>query len=101
MYDMRITNNGGIMGNNFKTTILLAVMTAFIVLIGQVLGGTGGMIIALFIAAGMNFFSYWFSDKIVLRMYNAQEASPNESPMVYEMVRKLALRAGLPCRKYT
>ncbi|MDQ1330907.1 MAG: heat shock protein HtpX, partial [Thermodesulfobacteriota bacterium] len=84
------------MGNNFKATILLAVMTAFIVLVGQMMGGTGGMIIALFIAAGMNFFSYWFSDKIVLRMYKAAEATPEETPQVYEIVRRLAVRAGLP-----
>jgi len=68
------------MGNNFKATILLAVMTALIVLAGQMMGGTGGMIIALFLAAGMNFFSYWFSDKIVLRMYKAVEVTPEETP---------------------
>lgn len=67
--------NGGSMENNFKATILLAVMTAFIVLVGQMMGGTGGMLIALVLAAGMNFFSYWFSDKIVLRMYKAQEVT--------------------------
>jgi heat shock protein HtpX len=87
------------MGNNFKATILLAVMTAFIVLVGQMMGGTGGMIIALFLAAGMNFFSYWFSDKIVLRMYKAQEVTPDETPQVYDIVRKLAVRAGLPMPK--
>ncbi|MDP2863139.1 MAG: zinc metalloprotease HtpX [Desulfobacterales bacterium] len=87
------------MGNNFKATILLAVMTAFIVLVGQMMGGTGGMIIALFLAAGMNFFSYWFSGKIVLRMYKAQEVTPDETPQVYDIVRKLAVRAGLPMPK--
>jgi len=92
-------SNGGSMGNNFKVTILLAVMTAFIVLVGQMMGGTGGMIIALFLAAGMNFFSYWFSDKIVLRMYKAQEVTPDETPQVYDIVRKLAVRAGLPMPK--
>ena len=84
------------MGNNFKATILLAVMTALIVLAGQMMGGTGGMIIALFLAARMNFFSYWFSDKIVLRMYKAVEVTPEETPQVYEIVRRLAVRAGLP-----
>ncbi len=63
------------------------------------MGGTGGMVIALILAAGMNFFSYWFSDKIVLRMYKAQEATPDEAPQVYESVKKLAVRAGLPMPK--
>ena len=87
------------MGNNFKTTILLAVMTAFIVWVGQMMGGTSGMLMALVLAAGMNFFSYWFSDKIVLRMYKAREATPDEAPQVYETVKKLAIRAGLPMPK--
>lgn len=87
------------MGNNFKVTILLAVMTAFIILVGQMMGGAGGMIIAFILAAGINFFSYWFSDKIVLRMYKAQEVTPNETPQVYEIVSKLAIRAGLPMPK--
>ena len=59
------------MGNQIRTTILLAVMTALILWIGQLFGGRQGMIIALVLAAGMNFFSYWYSDKIVLRMYHA------------------------------
>jgi len=87
------------MGNNFKTVILLAVMTAFIVWVGQMMGGTNGMLIALFLAAGMNFFSYWFSDKIVLRMYKAREATPDEAPQVYETVKKLTVRAELPMPK--
>jgi len=87
------------MGNNFKTVILLAVMTAFIVWVGQMMGGTNGMLIALILAAGMNFFSYWFSDKIVLRMYKAREATPEEAPQVYETVKKLTVRAGLPMPK--
>jgi len=87
------------MGNNFKTAILLAVMTAFIVWVGQMMGGTNGMLIALILAAGMNFFSYWFSDKIVLRMYKAREATPDEAPQVYETVNKLAVSAGLPMPK--
>ena len=84
------------MGNNFKAVILLAVMTVFIVLVGQMMGGPGGMVIALFLAAGINLFSYWFSDKIVLRMYKAQEVTPDETPQVYDIVRKLAVHAGLP-----
>ena len=87
------------MGNNFKTMILLAVMTAFIVWVGQIMGGTQGMVIALILAAGMNFFSYWFSDKIVLRMYKAHEVTPDAAPQVYETAKKLTARAGLPMPK--
>jgi heat shock protein HtpX len=87
------------MGNQFKVTILLAAMTALIVMVGQIMGGTGGMVIALILAAGMNFFSYWFSDKIVLRMYKAQEVTPDQAPQIYETVKKLADRAGLPTPK--
>jgi heat shock protein HtpX len=87
------------MGNRIRTTILLAVMTALIIWIGQYFGGQQGMIIALLIAAGMNFFSYWFSDKIVLKMYRAQEVSPEQAPQVYEIVKSLAENAGLPMPK--
>jgi heat shock protein HtpX len=87
------------MGNQIKTTILLAIMTALILWIGQLLGGRQGMMIALVLAAGMNFFSYWFSDKIVLAMYHAREVTPQESPEIYEMVRTLCQRAGLPLPK--
>jgi heat shock protein HtpX len=74
-------------------------MTALIIWIGQYFGGQQGMIIALLIAAGMNFFSYWFSDKIVLKMYRAQEVSPQQAPEVYEMVKSLIGPAGLPMPK--
>ena len=87
------------MGNQIKTTILLALLTAFILWIGQLLGGQQGMIIALIFAAGMNFFSYWYSDKIVLRMYRAKEASPAQAPEIYRMVQELTQRAGLPMPK--
>ncbi|MGD8961163.1 MAG: zinc metalloprotease HtpX [Desulfobacterales bacterium] len=87
------------MGNRIRTTILLAVMTALIIWIGQYFGGQQGMIIALLIAAGMNFFSYWFSDKIVLKMYRAQEVSPEQAPQVYKMVKTLTENAGLPMPK--
>jgi heat shock protein HtpX len=87
------------MGNKIRTTILLAVMTALIIWIGQLFGGQQGMIIALLIAAGMNFFSYWFSDKIVLKMYRAKEVSPQQAPEVYEMVQTLSGNAGLPMPK--
>ena len=84
------------MGNQIKTTILLAVLTAFIVWVGQLMGGRQGMVIALLFAAGMNFFSYWYSDKIVLRMYRAREATPAQAPEIYRMVQELTRRAGLP-----
>jgi heat shock protein HtpX len=87
------------MGNRIRTTILLAVMTALIIWIGQYFGGQQGMIMALLIAAGMNFFSYWFSDKIVLKMYRAQEVSPEQAPELYKMVKELADNAKLPMPK--
>ena len=87
------------MGNQIRTTILLAALTALIVLIGKLLGGQQGMIIAFIFAAGMNFFSYWFSDKIVLKMYRAQEITSQEAPEVYDMVQELARRAQLPMPK--
>ena len=87
------------MGNQIRTTILLAVMTALILWIGQLFGGRQGMIIALLLAAGMNFFSYWYSDKIVLKMYRAQEVSPQQAPELYEMVQALSRNAGLPMPK--
>lgn len=84
------------MANQIRTTILLAIMTAFILWVGKVIGGNGGMVIALAIAGAMNFFSYWYSDKIVLRMYKAQEVTPQDAPQLYAMVAELARRAGLP-----
>jgi len=87
------------MGNQLRTTLLLAVLTALIVWIGSVFGGRQGMVIALIFAAGMNFFSYWFSDKIVLRMYRAQEVTPEQAPEIYGMVQTLSQRAGLPMPK--
>jgi heat shock protein HtpX len=87
------------MGNQIRTTILLAVMTALIVWVGQLLGGRQGMIIALIFAAGMNFFSYWYSDKLVLKMYRAREVTPEQEPELYETVQRLTQRAGLPMPK--
>jgi heat shock protein HtpX len=85
--------------NTFKTTILLALLTILLVMIGGALGGKGGMMIAFFMAVVMNFGSYWFSDKIVLRMYSAREISEQEQPNFYGMVRRLAMQAGLPMPK--
>ncbi len=87
------------MGNQMKTAFLLAVMTAFVLLIGQLIGGRQGLIIAFVLAAGMNFFSYWYSDKIVLKMYRASEATPTQAPEVYQMVKTLTQRANLPMPK--
>ena len=82
--------------NGFRTTILLAALTALVVWIGQMVGGPNGAVLALVMAGAMNFFSYWFSDKIVLKMYGAQEISANDDPELYGVVRELAGRAGLP-----
>jgi heat shock protein HtpX len=87
------------MGNQIRTTILLAVMTALILWVGQLLGGRQGMIIALIFAAGMNFFSYWYSDKLVLKMYRASELTPGQAPEFYATVQRLTQRAGLPMPK--
>jgi heat shock protein HtpX len=84
------------MANQIRTTILLAIMTAFILWVGKVIGGNSGMVIALAIAGAMNFFSYWYSDKIVLRMYKAREVTPGDAPQLYATVARLAERAGLP-----
>ena len=84
------------MGNQFKTTILLGIMTALIVFIGRLLGGQQGMILAFIIAIGMNFFSYFYSDKIVLKMYRATEVTPSENPHIHGIVTDLAQRAQLP-----
>jgi heat shock protein HtpX len=84
------------MSNQLKTVFLLGALTAIIIWAGQALGGTDGMITALIIAAAMNFFSYWFSDKVVLRMYSAQEVSPQEAPELHGMVSDLAREAGVP-----
>ncbi len=84
------------MGNQFKTALLLAAMTAFIIWIGGMLGGRQGIVIAFLLAGGMNFFSYWYSDKMVLKMYRAQEVSASQSPELHETVARLSRNAGLP-----
>ena len=88
-----------IMGNMLKTTLLLASLTGLLVIVGQLLGGTSGMIIAFIFAIIMNFGSYWYSDKIVLKMYRAQEVTAAEAPQLYGIVQKLAMRADLPMPK--
>lgn len=85
--------------NTLKITFFLTCLTLLMVAMGNAIGGQGGMIIALLLAGGMNFFSYWYSDKIVLKMYKAKEVSENESPTFYRMVKGLADRAGMPMPK--
>lgn len=82
--------------NYFKTTILLIALTLLLVWVGSMFGGRQGAVFAFAIAMGMNFFSYWFSDKIVLKMYGAREVSDQESPAYYAIVKELVARAGLP-----
>ena len=84
------------MFNLLKTAVLMAAITALFMAIGSVLGGQQGMLIALVVALGMNFFSYWFSDKLVLKMYKAREVDESSAPQFYRMVQELAQRAGLP-----
>lgn len=84
------------MFNGVKTAMLMAAITALFIAIGGLIGGHRGMMLALFFALAMNFFSYWYSDKMVLRMYNAQEVDETTAPQFYRMVRDLATRAGLP-----
>ena len=84
------------MFNLMKTAILMAAITALFMALGSVIGGRQGMMIALVVALGMNFFSYWFSDKLVLKMYNAREVDATSAPQFYGMVAELAQRAQLP-----
>jgi heat shock protein HtpX len=84
------------MFNLMKTAILMAAITALFMAIGALMGGRSGMMFALALAVAMNFFSYWFSDKLVLRMYNAQEVDANSAPQFYAIVQDLARKAGLP-----
>jgi heat shock protein HtpX len=84
------------MDNRVKTFILLAGLTVLMVLIGKLIGGQGGMQIALVIAVAMNFFSYWFSDKIVLRMAGAHEVDPSQAPELYRLVEELSAAANIP-----
>src|ERR1044071_621087 len=82
-----------------KTAMLLAVLTAIFVAVGALIGGQTGMVIAFVVALGMNLFSYWNSDKMVLRMYGAHEVDEHSAPEYYGIVRELAQRAGLPMPK--
>lgn len=83
-------------GNWFKTGLLMAAIMALFGVVGAMLGGGQGMMIALLIGLGTNLWAYWFSDSMVLRMYNAQEVDESSAPQVYNTVRELAQRANLP-----
>ncbi len=85
--------------NRIKTMMLMAVLTALVVWVGQALGGQAGLIIALLFAGVMNFASYWWSDKIVLRMYGAQEISERDAPELFRIVSDLTSRAAMPMPK--
>ena len=85
--------------NNFKTTMLLASMIAMLVLLGNAFGGARGMMFMFILSAGMSFASYWYSDKIVLAQYNAQEVTAQSNPKLYGMVEKLAQNGKLPMPK--
>jgi heat shock protein HtpX len=82
--------------NYFRTALLLAVLTGFFLVIGYLLGGRSGLVIALVFALGMNLFSYWNSDQMVLRMSNAHEVGPQQAPELYGIIQELTGRAGLP-----
>lgn len=84
------------MSSVLRTTVLLAALTALFIVIGGAIGGNQGMFVAFIFALLMNFGSYWFSDKIVLTMYRAQEVSPREAPELHRLVQRLAQRAGIP-----
>lgn len=84
------------MENRIKTVLLLAGLTAFLIFMGRIIGGRSGMYVAFILALAMNFFSYWFSDKIVLKMYGAQEVTPADAPQLHQIVEELAHEAGIP-----
>ena len=87
------------LGNWLKTSILMAGIVALFGMVGAAIGGSSGMLIALLIGAAMNFYAYWFSDKVVLRMYNAQEVDAASGGRFYAIVKELAERAQLPMPK--
>lgn len=82
--------------NTVKTVLLLGLLTGLVMAVGQLLGGTSGMAIALVVAAVMNFVSYWFSDRIVLAMYRAQPVDRSSQPRLHAIVERLAARRNIP-----
>ena len=87
------------MSNTIKTTLLLGLLTGLIIAIGDYLGGSQGIVLAFLFAGAMNFSAYWFSDKLVLRMYSAQPVEEGQAPQLYQIVRNLVAREGLPMPK--
>ena len=87
------------MFNFAKTAVLMAAITALFIVVGGMLGGEQGMLMALLLAVGMNFFSYWFSDTMVLKMTNAQQVDERSAPQFYALVKELVGKAGLPMPK--
>ena len=85
--------------NTIKSVLLLGVLTGLLMFIGGLFGGKGGVMIAFLFAVVMNFGAYWFSDKIVLRMYKAQEVTEQQAPEIYALVKNLVLRASMPMPK--
>src|SRR3984885_1671286 len=85
--------------NTLKTAFLLTALTLFLIFIGAYFGGRNGMILAFFIAAGMNFFSYFYSDKLALSMYRAQPVTREQLPRVYQIVERILPRMALPMPK--
>jgi len=92
----RLFQGGFTMFNWVKTAMLMAAIMALFGIVGGMIGGESGMLLALVFGGAMNVFSYWFSDKMVLKMYNAREVDETSAPQFYGMVRELAQRAGLP-----
>ncbi len=84
------------MSNAVKTALLLGALTGLLLAAGWLIGGQGGMTVALILALGMNFISYWFSDKIALSMTGAREVSPEEAPQLHQIVARVAALAGVP-----
>jgi len=93
---MQAVQSGNNYMNGMRTAALMAALMMLFVLIGQWLGGQQGMILAFLFGIGVNFFSYWFSDKMVLRMYRAREVERSQAPELYDMVDRLREKAGLP-----
>jgi heat shock protein HtpX len=93
--DLKEVNWGDLM-NGIKTVGLMVALTLMLLFIGALLGGKTGMTLALIMSLGLNVFTYWFSDKIILRIYGARLVGEAEAPRLYEMVRRLAQRAELP-----
>ncbi|MCX8010250.1 MAG: M48 family metalloprotease, partial [Ignavibacteria bacterium] len=82
--------------NSLKMVFLMTLMMVLFLIVGYTLGGSDGMLIAFIISLAMNFFSYWFSDKIVLAMYQAREVTESEAPKLYRIVRKLTENNNMP-----